>query len=93
MVRAIDANALWADIMMLPHVGDIISSEEVEKAISEAPTLSHGDMAPRGEWEEFNILHDEIVYECSVCARMIFVPKGTRAEKWAPYCHCGAKME
>lgn len=37
--RLIDANVLWSDIMMLPHNGDMISSEEVEQAIKEAPTV------------------------------------------------------
>ena len=35
----IDANDLWSDIMMLPHNGDMISSEEVERAIKDAPTV------------------------------------------------------
>ena len=35
--RLIDANDLWSDIMMLPHNGDMISSEEVEQAIKDAP--------------------------------------------------------
>ena len=38
-VLLIDANDLWADIMMLPHNGDMISSEEVERAIKDAPTV------------------------------------------------------
>ena len=37
--RLIDANDLWSDIMMLPHNGDMISSEEVEQAIKDAPTV------------------------------------------------------
>ena len=37
--RLIDADDLWSDIMMLPHNGDIISSEEVEQAIKDAPTV------------------------------------------------------
>lgn len=37
--RLIDANGLWSDIMMLPHNGDMISSEEVEQAIMDSPTL------------------------------------------------------
>ena len=37
--RLIDANALWSDIMMLPHNGDMISSEEVEQTIKDAPTV------------------------------------------------------
>lgn len=38
-MRVIDAHDLWTEIMMLPHNGDMISSEEVEKAIVEAPTV------------------------------------------------------
>ena len=37
--RLIDAHDLWFDIMMLPHNGDMISSEEVEQAIIDAPTV------------------------------------------------------
>ena len=37
--RLIDANGLWSDIMMLPHNGDMISSQEVEQAIKDAPTV------------------------------------------------------
>lgn len=37
--RLIDAGGLWSDIMMLPHNGDIISSEEVEQAIKDAQTV------------------------------------------------------
>lgn len=33
--RLIDAGDLWSEIMMIPHNGDIISSEEVEQAIKE----------------------------------------------------------
>jgi hypothetical protein len=38
-MRLIDADALWSDIQMLPHNGDIISSEEVEHEIADAPTI------------------------------------------------------
>ena len=37
--RLIDAHDVWSDIMMLPHNGDMISSEEVEQAIQDAPTV------------------------------------------------------
>lgn len=37
--RLIEANVLWSDVMMLPHNGDMISSEEVEQAIKDAPTV------------------------------------------------------
>ena len=38
--RLIDANALWSNIQMLPHNGDIISSEDVEQEIIDAPVIS-----------------------------------------------------
>ena len=38
-MRLIDADALWTDIMMLPHNGDMISIEEVEQAIKDAPAV------------------------------------------------------
>ena len=37
--RLIVAGDLWSDIMMLPHNGDMISSEEVEQAIKDAETV------------------------------------------------------
>ena len=37
MAEYIERDALWTDIMMLPHNGDIISSEDVEQAIKAAP--------------------------------------------------------
>ena len=36
----IDGKALWTDIMMLPHNGDMISSDEVEQIIKEAPAVN-----------------------------------------------------
>ena len=38
-MRLIDAGDLWSDIMMLPHNGDMISSEDVEQAIMNAPVV------------------------------------------------------
>lgn len=35
----ISRSALWSDIQMLPHNGDIVSSEEVEQTIKEAPAV------------------------------------------------------
>ena len=37
--RLIVAHDLWTDIMMLPHNGDMISSEEVVQAIMDAPIV------------------------------------------------------
>ena len=39
MPRLIDAHDLWSDIMMLPHNGDMISSDEVSQTIMDAPTV------------------------------------------------------
>lgn len=66
MRRMIDANALWADIMMLPHNGDMISSEEVEQAIKDAPTVDAVEVV-HGRWVfgELDIMGQPV--RCSVC--------------------------
>lgn len=105
-MRLIDAHDLWTEIMMLPHNGDMISSEEVEKAIAEAPTVDavpvvHGrwDIGSRAykmldEWDE------EIFVKCNLCGREEYVPFEFEDQKMIeyakqqyPYCHCGAKMD
>lgn len=35
----ISRSALWTDIMMIPHNGDIIFSSDVEEAIKDAPAV------------------------------------------------------
>ena len=47
--RLIDAHDLWSDIMMLPHNGDMVSSEEVEQAIMDAPTVDAVEVV-HGRW-------------------------------------------
>lgn len=68
MERLIDAHDLWSDIMMLPHNGDMISSEEVEQAIKEAPTVDAVEVVrckdcKHGVWDE-----EEQLWECVVGA-------------------------
>lgn len=61
-MKLIDASELWSDIMMIPHNGDIISSEEVEQAIKDAPAV---DAVPVVKcenckhyvWDEFDGCH------------------------------------
>ena len=53
----IDAHDLWSDIMMLPHNGDMISSEEVEQAIMDAPTVDAVEVTRCKDckfWNRFN---------------------------------------
>ena len=59
MERLIDAHDLWSDIMMLPHNGDMISSEEVEQAIKDAPTVDAVEVVRCKDckhyvWDEFD---------------------------------------
>ena len=54
--RLIYAHDLWSDIMMLPHNGDMISSEEVEQAIQDAPTV---DAVPVDDIRLHHILIDK----------------------------------
>ena len=82
-MRLIDAHDLWTEIMMIPHNGDMISSEEVEKAIAEAPTV---DAVPvvHGRWGNYDPYLDG--YRCSRCK--------LSHRCCTPYCsNCGAKMD
>ena len=92
--RLIDAHDLWSDIMMLPHNGDMISSEEVEQAIIEAPTVDAVPVvhAKWGEWWPGDcaliMTGEEMLYQCSACTAKYSDIEGKR------YCpHCGAKMD
>ena len=48
MIKLVDASQLYSDIQMLPHNGDMISSEEVEQiiqsALEDALVLSENDL-------------------------------------------------
>lgn len=48
----ISRSTLWSDIMMLPHNGDIISSEEVEQAIVDAPAVDAVEVDKAMAWLE-----------------------------------------
>ena len=88
--RLINAHDLWSDIMMLPHNGDMISSEEVEQAIVEAPTVDAVEVV-HGWWidkeEKLWNLEKPVVtgWECSKC--------GVWGHYTYNYCpNCGADM-
>ena len=90
-MRLIDANALWADVMMLPHNGDMISSEEVEQTIKNAPTVDavevvHGWWMPQYDRCWIDGQRWKTGYHCSACM-------GFNKVK-SHYCpNCGAKMD
>ena len=88
--RLIDAHDLWSDVMMLPHNGDMISSEEVEQAIKDAPTVDAVEVV-HGRWEPRT---DVIGFvRCSVCHDCNIYDDWADGEKWN-YCpNCGAKMD
>lgn len=91
--RLIDAHDLWSDIMMLPHNGDMISSEEVEQAIMDAPTVNAVEVV-HGFWVD---KHYKIA--CSVCENAVFIGTSDplihkEEKKNLKYCpNCGAKMD
>ena len=91
--RLIDAGDLWSDIMMLPHNGDMISSEEVEQAIEDAQTVEAVEVV-HGEW---STIEDDycgmIALECSVCNAQWWFEDDVSFGKYH-YCpNCGAKMD
>ena len=86
--RLIDAHDLWSDIMMLPHNGDMISSEEVEQAIMDALTVDAVEVV-HGRWV------DEYPYvRCSECNAEWINCRTDNEPKLFYYCpNCGAKMD
>ena len=88
-MRLIDAHDLWTEIMMLPHNGDMISSEEVEKAIAEAPTVDAVPVVHR-RWETVSSMLGYLC--CSNCKDVYIWETWLGDGKWN-YCpNCGAKM-
>lgn len=65
--RLIDANDLWSDIMMLPHNGDMISSEEVEQAIKDAPTVDAVEVVRCGECRFYQVAQSSLIGEVMCC--------------------------
>ena len=90
--RLIDAHELWSDIMMLPHNGDMISSEEVEKTIMDAHIVDavevvHGHKVVRER-------NRGIAYamECPICNSRI--PSNKPYKEKVEYCSvCGKKLD
>lgn len=89
-MRPIDGGALWLDLMMLPHNGDIISSEDVERIILEAPTLDYKDLVPQGEWIAYPSEHD---MKCSVCGMEYSKDRMPTVVGFCPNPNCGARMK
>lgn len=61
----ISRSALWTDIMMIPHNGDIIFSSDVEEAVKDAPAI---DAVPvvHARWTE-GTTRIGMWRKCSVC--------------------------
>lgn len=55
--RLIEAGNLWSDIMALPHNGDMVSSDEVEQAIIDAPTVDAVEVIRCQDCEKWNSDH------------------------------------
>lgn len=81
----ISRGALWTDIMMLPHNGGIIDSDEVERCIANAPAVD-AESVRYEHWDENG--------RCTGCGN--HAPFWSMASTYylSPYCqHCGARMD
>lgn len=85
----ISRSALLTDIMMLPHNGDIISSDEVEQAIADAPTVD-AEPVRYGKWQKMGYACGDTEYECSECCGTEWRTSISRF-KYCPF--CGARMD
>lgn len=66
-----------------------------DDCVGRVEEFQSADVAPvrHGRWERVCTYRDETVFRCSNCNREVKVPHGLSKERWAPYCHCGAKMD
>ena len=97
----ISRSALRSDILMLPHNGDIISSEKVEEVLNNAPSVKAVPVVI-GHWiDRYGNKYANHLYECSVCKNKASYKcesdlLGNEVwlqdlSDWCP--SCGAKME
>lgn len=70
------------------------SHDTVIKLINQAPTADVAEVR-HGKWiiEEYDEYFRANIYRCSECERHIKVVAMINEKKYAPYCHCGAKMD
>lgn len=69
--RFVDGNALLSDIMMLPHNGDMISSEEVEQAIKDATEEDVVEVVRCGKCESW-VPDEDGQSKCGTCYKRGF---------------------
>lgn len=83
----ISRSALWSEIMMLPHNGDMISSEEVEELLDEAPAVD-AEPVVHAHWKLRDLCGDgcSLIAYCSNCGQ-----DGSAGYERCP--HCGAHMD
>ena len=84
--RLIDAGDLWSDIMMLPHNGDIVSSEEVERTIMDAPTVDAVEVVRCKDCKHWNKRYETK----GICLKHNSIVTFTSPEF---YCACGERRE
>ena len=58
--------------------------------IVEAEPIIHAHWVIRSNQKGFS---SAILYYCSSCGRILRMPWGNKPNEYAPYCHCGAKMD
>lgn len=90
MVEYIERGALWTDIMMLPHNGDIISSEDVEQAIKDVPAADVVEVR-HGQWLHVHVAVVDTTGDCSVCNTEAVWR--TRKKPYSICPNCGTRMD
>ena len=91
--QLINAYDLWTDVMMLPHNGDMISSEEVEQLIKYVATVGVAEVV-HAQWQKQwcdNSMIGHEYEECPICSCMILDTEKFWDCNFCP--NCGAKMD
>lgn len=95
-MRPIDAEALMKCFSLKSEPGayfPYITIRDLFTTMDSLPTITLGDLRPKGEWieqEDFNL---DTYYDCSVCGESFCLIDGSPTDNLFKFCpNCGAKM-
>lgn len=82
-MRLIDADDLWSEIMALPHNGDMISSEEVEQEIRDAPAVDAVEVVRCKDCE--HCFHLSAVHQDDISCSYFLIDYGITPDHFCSY--------
>lgn len=94
MVRLIDANALYTELVKMKDFGELTAKKAI-RVVEKSPTID-AELVRHGKWKWLSCTYDRVPrekeYECSECHHKTIVHGDDMP--WEKYCpNCGARMD